>query len=131
MVPHLVEESMKSGLPLAEAVREAAKRLEGSYALTVVSVREPDRIVCARKESPLVVGINEGEVYCASDIPAFLSLTKKALIIENGELVVLNGGSSYEIRRLSDWSVVPREPEVVDWNPEMAEKQGYPHFMLK
>jgi len=131
VVSHLVEEGMKSGLSLAEAVREAAKRLDGSYAVAVVSTREPDKIVCARKESPLVVGINEGEVYCASDIPAFLPLTKKALIIENGELVVLNGGSSYEIRRLSDWSVVSREPEVVDWNPEMAEKQGYPHFMLK
>jgi len=131
VVPHLVEEGLKNGLSLAEAVREAAKRLDGSYALAVVSTREPDKIVCARKESPLVVGINEGEVYCASDIPAFLPLTKKALIIEDGELVVLNGGSSYEIRKLSDWSVVPREPEVVDWNPEMAEKQGYPHFMLK
>jgi glucosamine--fructose-6-phosphate aminotransferase (isomerizing) len=131
VVSHLVEEGMKSGLSLAEAVREAAKRLEGSYAVAVVSTREPDKIVCARKESPLVVGINEDEVYCASDIPAFLPLTKKALIIENGELVVLNGGSSYEIRRLSDWSVVPREPEVVEWDPEMAEKQGYPHFMLK
>jgi glutamine---fructose-6-phosphate transaminase (isomerizing) len=131
VVPHLVEEGLKNGLSLTEAVREAAKRLEGSYALAVVSTREPDKIVCARKESPLVVGINESEVYCASDIPAFLPLTKKALIIENGELVVLNGGSSYEIRKLGDWSVVPREPEVVDWNPEMAEKQGYPHFMLK
>jgi glucosamine--fructose-6-phosphate aminotransferase (isomerizing) len=131
VVPHLVEEGLKNGLSLTEAVREAAKRLDGSYALAVVSTREPDKIVCARKESPLVVGINETEVYCASDIPAFLPLTKKALIIENGELVVLNGGSSYEIRKLSDWSVVPREPEVVDWNPEMAEKQGYPHFMLK
>lgn len=131
VVPHLVEEGLKNGLSLTEAVREAATRLDGSYALAVVSTREPDKIVCARKESPLVVGINESEVYCASDIPAFLPLTKKALIIENGELVVLNGGSSYEIHKLSDWSVVPREPEVVDWNPEMAEKQGYPHFMLK
>ena len=131
VVPHLIEEGLKNGLALIEAVREAAKRLEGSYALAVVSTREPDKIVCARKESPLVVGINETEVFCASDIPAFLSLTKKALIIEDGELVVLNGGSSYEIRKLSDWSVVPREPEVVDWDPEMAEKQGYPHFMLK
>ncbi len=131
VVPHLVEEGLKNGLSLAEAVRDAAKRLDGSYALAVVSTREPDKIVCARKESPLVVGISETEVYCASDIPAFLPLTKKALIIENGELVILNGGSNYEIRKLSDWRVVPREPEVVDWDPEMAEKQGYPHFMLK
>ena len=130
VIPHLIEEAMKSGLPLVEAVRDSANRLDGSYALAVVSAREPNKIVCARKESPLVVGINEGEVYCASDIPAFLPLTKKALIIENGELVVLSE-DSFEIRRLSDWSVVPRQPEVIDWDPEMAEKQGYPHFMLK
>jgi glucosamine--fructose-6-phosphate aminotransferase (isomerizing) len=130
VIPHLVEDGVKAGLSLVEAVREAANRLDGSYAIAVVSTREPDKIVCARRESPLVVGINEGEVYCASDIPAFLPLTKNALIIENGELVVLTE-KDYEIRKLSDWSVVPRKPEVVDWDPEMAEKQGYPHFMLK
>ncbi len=130
VVSHLIEEAMKGGLSLAEAVRDTANRLEGSYAIAVVSVREPNKIICARNESPLVVGINEGEVYCASDIPAFLPLTKKALIIENGELVVLSE-DGYEIRRISDGSVVPRQPEVVDWDPEMAEKQGYPHFMLK
>jgi len=130
IIPHLIEQKMKEGLSLAEAVREAANRLDGSYAIAVVSTREPDKIVCARRESPLVVGINEGAIYCASDIPAFLPLTKKALIIENGELVVLNE-KGYEIRKLADWSVVPRQPEVIDWDPEMAEKQGYPHFMLK
>jgi len=130
VVPHLIEEAMKTGLSLAEAVREAANRLDGSYSIAVVSAREPDKIVCARKESPLVVGVNEGAAYCASDIPAFLPLTRRALIVENGELVVLSEGG-FEIRKLSDWSVVPREPLVVDWDPEMAEKQGYPHFMLK
>jgi glucosamine--fructose-6-phosphate aminotransferase (isomerizing) len=130
VVAHLVEEAMKRGLSLAEAVRDTANRLEGSYAIAVISTKEPDKIVCARRESPLVVGINDGEVYCASDIPAFLALTKKALIIENGELVVLTE-SDYEIRKLTDWSVVPRQPEVIDWDPEMAEKQGYTHFMLK
>lgn len=130
VVAHLVEEAMKRSLSLAEAVRDAANRLEGSYAIAVISTGEPDKIVCARRESPLVVGINEGEVYCASDIPAFLALTKKALIIENGELVVLTEGG-YEIRKLTDWSVVSRQPEMIDWDPEMAEKQGYPHFMLK
>ena len=130
VIPHLVEDGVKAGLSLVEAVREAANRLDGSFAIAVVSTKEPDKIVCARRESPLVVGINEGEVYCASDIPAFLPLTKNALIIENGELVVLTE-KDYEIRKLSDWSVVPRKPEVIDWDPEMAEKQGYPHFMLK
>jgi len=130
VIPHLIEEKLKGGLALPEAVRAATMRLDGSYALAVISVKEPNKIVCARKESPLVVGIARNGVYCASDIPAFLQLTNKALIIEDGELVVLND-NGYEIRKISDWSPVLREPEVIDWTPEMAEKQGYPHFMLK
>ncbi len=130
VVPHLIEERLKDGMTLVEAVRDAANRLDGSYAIAVVSVREPDKIVCARRESPLVVGVNGDGVFCASDIPAFLPLTKKVVIVENGELVVLTDGGC-EIRKLSDGSVVPREPEVIDWDPEMAEKQGFPHFMVK
>jgi len=130
VIPHLIEEKLKDGLSLPEAVREAAKRLDGSYALAVISLKEPNKIVCARKESPLVAGIAENGVYCASDIPAFLPLTNKAVIIEDGELVILSDGG-YEIRKISDWSPVLREPEIIDWTPEMAEKQGYPHFMLK
>jgi len=130
VIPHLIEDKMKEGLSLTDALREAANRLDGSYAVAVVSTREPDKIVCARRESPLVIGINQDAAYCASDIPAFLPLTKKALIIENGELVVLTD-NEYEIRRLADWTIVPRQPEIIDWDPEMAEKQGYAHFMLK
>jgi len=130
VIPHLIEEKMREGLSLAEAVREAANRLDGSYAVAVIYAKEPDKIVCARRESPLVLGVSDAGVYCASDIPAFLPLTNNAVIIENGELVVLSD-RGYEIRRLEDWSLVSREAETLDWNPEMAEKQGYPHFMLK
>jgi len=130
VIPHLIEEKLKEGLALLEAVRGAVVRLEGSYAIAVVSVEEPNKIFCARKESPLVVGVAEDAVYCASDIPAFLPLTNRAVVIENGELVVLND-KGYEIRKIADWTPVSREPEVIDWTPKMAEKQGYPHFMLK
>jgi len=130
VIPHLIEEKMKDGSSLTDAVREAANRLQGSYAIAVISTREPDKIVCARMESPLVIGIGNGAVYCASDIPAFLPMTKKALIIENGELVVFCE-KGYEIRKLADSTMVSREPEMIDWDPEMAERQGYPNFMLK
>jgi len=130
VIPHLIEEKLKGGLTLLEAVREAVSRLEGSYAIAVVSVKEPNKIFCARKESPLVVGVAEDAVYCASDIPAFLPLTNRAVVIENGELVVLND-KGYEIRKIADGTPVSREPEIIDWTPQMAEKQGYPHFMLK
>jgi glucosamine--fructose-6-phosphate aminotransferase (isomerizing) len=130
VIPHLIEEGLKKGVTLAEAVCEAVKRLEGSFAIAVVSVKEPDKIICARKESPLVVGLAEDAAYCASDIPAFLPLTNKAVIVEDGELVVLSDAGC-ELREISSFKTIPRQPEVIDWSPEMAEKQGYPHFMLK
>jgi glucosamine--fructose-6-phosphate aminotransferase (isomerizing) len=130
VIPHLIEEKLKDGLTMLEAVREAVSRLEGSYAIAVISVKEPDKVFCARRDSPLVVGVAENATYCASDIPAFLTLTNKALIIENGELVVLND-NGYEIRTIADSTPISREPEVISWTPNMAEKQGYPHFMLK
>lgn len=130
VIPHLIEEKLKQGLTLLEALRQAANRLEGSYAIAVVSVKEPNKIFCARKESPLVVGVAEDAVYCASDIPAFVPLTNRVVVIENGELVVLND-KGYEIRKITDWTPVSREPEIISWTSKMAEKQGYPHFMLK
>ena len=130
VIPHLIEKKLKEGLSLVDAVRESVKRLDGSYAICVISVEEPDKIVCARKESPLVLGVAENGLYVASDIPAFLSNTNKSVIVQDGELVVLSD-EGYEIRSIVDWEVVTREPEIIDWAPEMAEKQGYPHFMLK
>jgi glucosamine--fructose-6-phosphate aminotransferase (isomerizing) len=106
------------------------KRLDGSYAIAVISAREPDKIVCARHESPLVLGVNENTVCCASDIPAFLPLTNKAVIVEDGELVTLSL-KGIEIRKIADSKPVVREPKLIDWAPEMAVKQGYPHFMIK
>lgn len=130
VISHLIEEELREGLTLVEAVRETVKRLDGSYAIAVVSVKEPDKIVCARKESPLVVGIAENAVYFASDIPAFLPMTNRSVIVQDGEIVVLSD-EGYEIRKILDWTQVTREPELIDWPPELAEKQGYPHFMLK
>ncbi|UCE43808.1 MAG: glutamine--fructose-6-phosphate transaminase (isomerizing) [Candidatus Bathyarchaeota archaeon] len=130
IVSHLIEEGIREGLTLPEAVRGAVGRLEGSYTVAVVSVLEPDKIVCARKESPLVLGVADDALYCASDIPAFLPLTNMAVIVNDGELVVLHD-KGYEIRKIADGTTISREPEVIDWTPEMAEKQGYPNFMLK
>jgi glucosamine--fructose-6-phosphate aminotransferase (isomerizing) len=132
VIAHLIEENLKKRpeLNLANAVSEAVKRLDGSYAIAVISTREPDKIICARNESPLVLGINENAVYCASDIPAFLPVTNKAVLINDGELIILSP-TGYKIRKINDFSAVEREPETIDWTPEMAVKQGYPHFMIK
>jgi len=132
VIAHLIEQVWKinPSLSLPDAVLEAVKRIDGSYAIAVISPKEPNKIVCARHESPLVIGVNENAVYCASDIPAFLPLTNKAIIINDGELVTLSF-EGYEIKRIEDSSIVVREPKILDWTPEMAVKQGYPHFMLK
>ena len=132
VMPHLIEETLKQNpnLTLQQAVLASLKRIEGSYAFAIISTREPDKIICARNESPLVLGINGKGVFCASDIPAFLEVTNKAVMINNGELVILTA-DGYEIRKISDNSPVTRDPITVEWTAEMAVKQGYPHFMIK
>jgi glucosamine--fructose-6-phosphate aminotransferase (isomerizing) len=132
VMPHLIEETLKQNpnLTLQQAVLASLKRIEGSYAFAIISSREPDKIICARNESPLVLGINGKGVFCASDIPAFLEVTNKAVMINNGELVILTA-DGYEIRKISDNSSVAREPITIEWTPEMAVKQGYSHFMIK
>jgi len=130
VIPHLIEEKLKKGLSFIDATRETLGRLEGSFAIAIVYVKNSDRILCAQKENSLTVGIGENAVYCSSDIPTFLPMTKKAVVIENGELVIF-GEKEYEIRRFADWSQVLREPKIIDWVSEVAEKEGYPHFMLK
>jgi glucosamine--fructose-6-phosphate aminotransferase (isomerizing) len=132
VMPHLIEENMKRNpqLSLEQAVLESLKRVEGSYAFAIISTREPDKIVCARNESPLVLGVNHKGVFCASDIPAFLDVTNRAVMINNGELVILDA-NGYRIKKISDGATVTREPITVEWTAEMAVKQGYPHFMIK
>ena len=132
VMPHLIEETLKRNpnLTFQQAILDSLKRIEGSYAFAIISTREPDKIICARNESPLVLGINGNGVFCASDIPAFLEVTNKAVMINNRELVILTAGG-YEIRKISDNTLVIRDPITVEWTPEMAVKHGYPHFMIK
>ncbi len=139
VIAHLIEENLKRNtIPtgkenhtgLLGSVMAAVERLQGSYALAAISSHEPDKIVCARNESPLVLGVADDALYISSDITAFLPLTNKLVFVENGELVVLKD-QSFEIWKLDDGKRVHRDTKTVDWTPEMAEKQGYPHFMLK
>ncbi|MCW4017168.1 MAG: glutamine--fructose-6-phosphate transaminase (isomerizing) [Candidatus Bathyarchaeota archaeon] len=132
VIPHLIEETLKKNPTsnVTEAVVETIKRLSGSYALAVISSKEPNKIICARSESPLVIGIGEDATYCASDLTAFLPMTNKAVMINDGELVTLTP-NNVEIRRIQDGAEVTRAPTTISWTPEMAVKQGYPHFMIK
>jgi glucosamine--fructose-6-phosphate aminotransferase (isomerizing) len=131
IIAHLIEDGLSAGnLKFPDAVMEAVKKLEGSYSVAAISTREPDKIVCARKESPLVIGVAAEGLYCASDIPALLPLTKKTVVVEDGELVTLSR-EDFEIKKIVDSSIVERNPKLIEWSPEMAIKGGYPHFMLK
>ena len=130
VIAHLVEENLKSGKKFVEAVRLAVKRLVGAYALALICEGEPDKVVCARKESPLVLGKGKDGNYCASDIPAFLSRTNQAILMEDDEMAVLTS-DTVNLMRIDSGEEVIREPFTVDWNVEEALKTGYPHFMLK
>ncbi len=125
---HLIEDYAKR-YPLEEAVREALKEVKGAYALAVMKGDEPDKIVGVRKDSPLVVGLGDGEFFVASDIPAFLSYTRDVIYLDDGEMVVL----SQDGVKITDIDGTPihKDVKTVSWSPSMAEKGGFKHFMLK
>lgn len=130
VISHLIERFISEGYGFVDAVRETVRLLDGSFAIAALYSKEDDKIVCARRESPLVLGIGDGAIYAASDVPAFLPLTGRTVVLQDGELAVLSD-RGLEIRKVEDWSEVVRKPKDIDWTPEMAEKEGYPHFMLK
>lgn len=111
------------------ALRQALGKIKGSYALAVVSPEEPGKLFVARKDSPLVIGIGDGENFAASDVTAFLGHTKDVIYINDYETAVLSPG---EIRVFGkDGEVLEKTVETVEWDVEAAEKAGYEHFMLK
>jgi len=126
IIAHLVEEFYEGDL--LEAVRKAEEKVEGAYAVVVISEFEPGRLIAVRKNSPLIVGLGEEEYFFASDIPAVLEHTRKIQIIEDGETVVLDekGASIF-----NGSGPVSRDVTYIDWDSKAAEKGGYSHFMLK
>jgi glucosamine--fructose-6-phosphate aminotransferase (isomerizing) len=127
VVAHLIASHFDGDL--VEAVRLAYSDLRGHYAFVAMSADEPDVLVGARKECPLVVGLGEGESFIASAIPAFMSETRDVQLVHDGEIVAITPQGS---RFLSpDGTAIEREVDRVDWNDEQAEKGGYETFMLK
>jgi len=127
VIAHLIE-SLYDG-DLLKAVQAALAELKGSYALGVISEKEPDKVIVARKDSPLVLGVGNGEMFAASDIPAVLSHTRTFVFLDDGDIAVItkNGYKIYD----AEGCAVDRETKNIDWNPVMAEKAGYRHFMQK
>jgi glucosamine--fructose-6-phosphate aminotransferase (isomerizing) len=129
ILSHLVCREIKRGKPLAEAVRAALKYVKGTYSIAVVSEHEPDKIVGARMECPMILGVGKHEFILSSDIPAILNITRRAIFLNDGEMVVITR-DGVEVTD-SRGKAVHREPTTINWSPIMAEKGGYRHFMLK
>jgi glucosamine--fructose-6-phosphate aminotransferase (isomerizing) len=135
VIVHLIDRACQQGIPLEEAVLQAMREMRGSFSFCLMSDQMPDRIIAVRFGCPLVVGVGEGEVFIASDVPAFLSHTRDVLFLEEGEMVVASR-KGVEIRTLQDLrglrgQSVKRKPERILWDPVMAEKGGFRHFMQK
>ncbi|TEB14589.1 Glutamine--fructose-6-phosphate aminotransferase (isomerizing) [Pelotomaculum sp. FP] len=127
VLPHLIEHFYDGDL--LEAVLASVSKLVGSYAMAVVSSKEPDKLVAVRQDSPLVVGLGEGEYFLASDIPALLKHTRLTYILNDGEVAVLEKGG-VKVMDL-DRKEIRKSIFEVKWAAEQAEKGGYDHFMLK
>lgn len=110
-------------------VRRMLARVDGAYALEIICADEPDKIICTKKENPLVIGLGKGENFVASDIPAIINYTRDTYILSDGELAIVTRDNVSVFDR--EGNAVDKEVFHVSWNAEAAEKGGYEHFMLK
>jgi glucosamine--fructose-6-phosphate aminotransferase (isomerizing) len=135
VIAHLIEQEMRSAetsgktMLLDDAVRRAARRLTGAYAISVISAEAPDTIVTARNGPPAVIGVGEGEAFVASDVPGILHHTRMMYFLADGDVAVLTP-QGVRFTNL-DGAIVERKVEKILWDPIQAEKGGYKHFMLK
>src|SRR3954468_12435051 len=128
VLAHLIEAAM-DGDPLEDAVIDALNLVEGTYGIAVISSRDPDKIVAARKGSPLLLGLGENEFYVASDVAAILQHTRQVVYLDDGEMGVLTR-NGYEVLDLNARRV-RKGVSRIDWDLDQIEKGGFEHFMLK
>ena len=129
VIVHLIDKEYKQDKDIFQAVIRTLHKLKGSYALGVLCKDYPDRIICARKESPLVVGLGKGENFIASDVPALLEHTRDVYYLDEKEIAVLyiDHVSLFDF----EGNKIVKQPSHVEWDMDAAEKGGYPHFMIK
>jgi glucosamine--fructose-6-phosphate aminotransferase (isomerizing) len=127
VIAHLIKKYYKDSL--FDAVKEALNKVRGSYAVGVICRDDPDTIICARQDAPIIVGIGERENFIASDIPALLSYTRNMIFLEDGDIAKITKDKIIIYDRKG--SKQDREIKNIQWDPVLAEKAGYKHFMLK
>jgi len=129
LISHLVEEQLREKLALVDAVRNVVSQLRGSFSIVVLSETEPGKLVAAKTATPLVIGLGDGENFVASDIPAILEHTRRAFVLEDGEIAELSASGV----RLMTFAGVPveRAPRVIEWDAVAATKGGFQHYLRK
>ena len=128
VIPHLIVSFMRKGMSFIDAIRNALSELQGSFAVGIIN--ENERVmVAAKKESPLIVGVGDGEYYIASDAPAVLDRTNRFIFLEDGDMAVFKD-KKFSLMNLDGKEIV-RPVRTISWTGAMAEKGGYKHFMLK
>ena len=130
VIAHLVEQNFSEYEDVERAWVATLRSLEGSYGIAMISMHDRERIYCARRESPLIIGVGSQSNYVGSDFNAFIDKTKDTVILDDGEYGVLSK-DSYSVKRIDNCEVVDKPLTVVPWDPELAGKGGYPHYMLK
>jgi len=132
VIAHLVEQYLQEGLDLTASVRQALLRLEGAHGIVVLSAHEPDKLIAARlgNAGGVVIGLGEGEMAIASDLPAILEHTRQVVFLENREMAVVTAnGATY--LSVDDGQVLRKEPVTISWNPVSAAKGEFRHFMQR
>ncbi len=129
IIAHLIEELYTNGTSFEDAFRMALNELEGTYGLALITKHEPDKIFCARKGSPLVVGIGDGEYFVGSDATALIAHTRNVFYMEDGEIAIISRDGF--VTKTIQNQVVHKKIEKISFDLERIEKAGFPHFMLK
>ena len=129
VIAHLIEDYSKNGSTFEDAVRNTFRRIVGSYAVAIISEREPEKIIALRRFSPLIIAIGDDECFLASDIPAVLPFSKNVIFLEDGDVAILQR-KGFRVLDL-DGNEIKREVSYINWDPVAIEKCGFRHFMLK
>ena len=130
VIVHLVEKYFAPSKDTEKAFIKAIKKLEGTYAVAMITIYEKDKIFCAKKESPLVIGLGGDTNYIGSDFNAFIDYTKNAVVLDDDEYAVVSK-DRYFIKNTTNGETVRKKITEIHWDSDMAKKGGYPHYMLK